>query len=127
MTKAEMEEAIKNHERRLVNVEQILPTLATKADLAELKQHTSVQFEALRDDIRMLAEALAVIPAKFDEVNARFDRMDQRFARMDQRFDRMDQRFDRMDARFDRLEGRADATAGGLETLTRRLTERGVI
>ena len=99
MTKAEMEEAIRNHDRRLVNVEQILPTLATRADLAELKRHTSVQFETLRDDIRMLAEALAAIPARFDAI----------------------------DARFDRLERRANATAMSLEHLTLRLTERGVI
>src|SRR5688572_29840605 len=37
MTKAEMEEAIRNLDRRVVTVEQILPTLATRADVAEAR------------------------------------------------------------------------------------------
>ena len=114
MTRAQMEDAIKNLDRRLVNVEQILPTLATKDDLrqalAESKLHTDIRFESLRDDIRMVAEAVAAIPARFDELNARFDR-----------------RFARTDARLDRLEGLTQSTAKSLETLTRQLGDKGVI
>jgi hypothetical protein len=131
MTKAEMEEAIRNLDRRLVNVEQILPTLATKGDLAELKRHGSVQFEALRDDIRMVAEAVAAIPARFDQVDARIDRLsrdtDKRFARTDARLDLMDERFDRLEALAQTTAKDLEKTAKGLETLTERLTDRGVI
>ena len=105
-----MEDAIKNLDRRLVSVEQILPTLATKDDLrqavAESKLHTDIRFESLRDDIRMVAEAVAAIPARFDEI---------------------DRRFARTDARLDRLEGLTQSTAKSLETLTRQLGEKGVI
>jgi chromosome segregation ATPase len=127
MTKAEMEEAIRNLDRRLVNVEQILPTLATRADVAEARLRADIQFESVRDDIRKVAEAVASLVVKFE-------RFDQRFDRMDERFDRMDERFDRMDERFDRLEGRVEAVECGVGTitarvddLTGRLTNKGVI
>ena len=68
MTKAEMEDAIRNLDARLVNVEQILPTLATK-------HHVDMRFEELRDDIRLLAEGIATLAVKLD-------RMDRHFAAM---------------------------------------------
>jgi archaellum component FlaC len=148
-----MEQAIRNRDRRLVNVEQILPTLATKDDLREAIQealteskcHTDVRFESLPDDIRMVAEAVAAIPARFDQVNTRIDRLahgtDVRFAGTDARLDRIDTRLDQMDARLDRMDERfdgmderheglrnlAESTAKSLEDLTRRLEARNVI
>ena len=81
----EMETLLRNVDRRTVRMEQILPTLATKEDLAaaiaplatkdelaaaiaplatkeglaEVRRHAMVLNEAVRDDIRMLAEHLA--------------------------------------------------------------------
>ena len=91
----------KNLDQRMSAVEQILPTLATRQDVrealreavAESNRHADVRFESLRDDIHMVAEAVAAIPARFDEMNARFDRLsrdaDTRFARTDARLDRI--------------------------------------
>ena len=99
MTTGEMERVLETLDRRLATVEQILPTLAAKADLdrfatkADLerfatkedlkrfptkedlerfatkqdlregiddaKRHALVLFEAVRDDIRLVAEGLA--------------------------------------------------------------------
>ena len=58
---------VKNLDLRTTNIEQILPTLATKADLASLekrledriedsRREARVLFEDVRGDIRMLAE-----------------------------------------------------------------------
>lgn len=72
MSPDEMETLLKNVDRRTTRLEQILPTLATKKDLAaaiaplatkeglaEVRRHAMVLNEAVRDDIRMLAEHVA--------------------------------------------------------------------
>jgi hypothetical protein len=72
MTTDEMERVLETLDRRLATVEQILPTLATKADLdrfatkQDLREgldgagrHAEVLSEVVRDDIRLVAEGLA--------------------------------------------------------------------
>ena len=83
MTATEMEDVLKNLDRRLTNVEQILPTLATKEDLkafatkddlkafatkddlkeafSEAKRHAVMLFERTQEQLGMLAEHLADI------------------------------------------------------------------
>jgi hypothetical protein len=74
MSAAEMEDVLKNVERRLTNVEQILPTLATKEDLkafatkddlkeafSEAKRHAVILFERTQEQLGVLAEHLADI------------------------------------------------------------------
>ena len=83
MTATEMEDVLKNLDRRLTNVEQILPTLATKADLkafatkedlnafatkddlkeafSEAKRHAVMLFERTQEQLGLLAEHLADI------------------------------------------------------------------
>ena len=74
MTVTEMEDLLNNLDRRLANVEQILPTLATKEDLkahatkeemnelfAESKRHASVLFERTQEQLEVLASHLADI------------------------------------------------------------------
>ena len=77
-----MEQLVNDLDRRVERVEQILPTLVTKADLeaaieplatrAELRAaiaeseermrtHFDVVAESLRDDIRLIAEGLAAL------------------------------------------------------------------
>ena len=73
-----MEQRIENVERRVDRIEQILPTLATREDLkraiaplatkAELREveqrlrtHFDVVTESLRDDIRLVAEAVVAL------------------------------------------------------------------
>jgi hypothetical protein len=72
---------LENFDRRLANVEQILPTLATREDLREavaplatkedvravedrLRRHLDVVGEGLRSDIQLLAEHLASVMPK---------------------------------------------------------------
>lgn len=103
LTPTDMEDALQNIDRRLSSVEQILPTLATKADLErfatkkdlerfatreELQAvsiRAQVQIESLHDDVRLLAENLT------------------------------------------RLYDRADSLTSGLASLTDRLERKGVI
>ena len=69
-----MEDVLKNLDRRLTNVEQILPTLATKEDLkafatkedlkeafSEAKRHAVMLFERTQEQLGLLAEHLADI------------------------------------------------------------------
>jgi hypothetical protein len=46
--------------------------MATRAEMAsmreELKRHTDVRFESLRDDIRIVAEGFAAMSAKIDSL-----------------------------------------------------------
>ena len=79
MAQRATEHRVENIERRLTNVEQILPTLATKTDLAaaiaplatkaevkadiqaegiQTRRHFDVVAEGLRADIRMIAEGV---------------------------------------------------------------------
>ena len=81
MTATEMEDVLKNLDRRLTNVEQILPTLATKEDLKafatkedlkslrqemkdlflEAKRHASVLFERTQEQLEIIAAHVADI------------------------------------------------------------------
>ena len=85
MTVTDMEEVLKNLDRRLLNVEQILPTLATKEDLkayatkadlrgeieilrketkelfVEAKRHASVLFEQTQEQLEIIASYVADI------------------------------------------------------------------
>jgi hypothetical protein len=59
MTAIEMEDLLKKLDLRTSRIEQILPTLATKADLDEVKRHVSVRIEAVEDKLGTIAEHLA--------------------------------------------------------------------
>lgn len=79
-----IDEHLENLDRRLTRVEQILPTLATKADLAsaiseavaplatrddihDLRRHMEVLIEDQRSDTRLLAEHLAVVMSRLPD------------------------------------------------------------
>jgi len=72
MMNVDMEQHLENLDRRLARVEQILPGLATKEDLAAfrvggredvlaLRSRTEVLIESVRDDIRLVAEGVAAL------------------------------------------------------------------
>jgi hypothetical protein len=67
-----MEALLRNLDRRMSHVEQILPTLATKAELAEegerSRRHMDVVAESLRDDIRLVAEAVVGLGERIDRL-----------------------------------------------------------
>ena len=78
MTTGNMEQRLENVEHRVDRIEQILPTLATREDLKRaiaplatkvelrefeqrLRTHFDVVAESLRDDIRLVAEAVVAL------------------------------------------------------------------
>ena len=88
----EMEQDLRNLDRRVDRIEQILPSLATKDDLQaaidkaveplatkaglqsavagaehRMRTHFDVATESLLDDIRLIAEGLAVLSQKVDQ------------------------------------------------------------
>jgi hypothetical protein len=91
MEMPEIEQVVRNIDRRLERVEQILPTLATREELQaaiaplatreevraearETRRHFDVVAESLHDDIRLAAEGLVALGAKFDRFRRRVDR-----------------------------------------------------
>jgi hypothetical protein len=71
-----MQQLLRNVDRRLARVEQILPTLATKAELRSeiaaegdrTRRHFDVVAESLRDDIRLLADGLVGVTQRLDRM-----------------------------------------------------------
>jgi hypothetical protein len=55
MTATEMEEVLKNLDRRLTNVEQILPTLATRTDLQPFATKDDLTAFATKEDLKAFA------------------------------------------------------------------------
>ena len=88
-------------------------TLATKADLAELR----ADFSELRADF---SELRADVRTDVQSMRTAFAQMDSRFAQMETHFAQMDSRFAQMDSRMAQLETRlmrwmlAGAGVGGL-------------
>ena len=78
MVQRALEHHVQDLERRVATVEQILPTLATKADIAadlqraadETRRHFDVVAEGLRADIRMIAEGVVSLHARVDAHHA---------------------------------------------------------
>ena len=120
MTPTDMEDAIRNLDSRLSRVEQILPTLATKADFADAKRHTSVLYESLRDDIRIVAEGVATIVGKVDVLTDKVEGLDRKVEGVDRKVEGLDRRIVRNDSAL-------AALAARLQDVTVRLERRGVI
>lgn len=145
MTHTEMEEALNNFDRRMLAVEQILPTLATKDDLweglADAKRHTDVKVEWLHDRIRVVAEVVAIQTTKLDSL---IDRVDSLTSRVDFLTDRvgglerqvgllndrvgaLERQVGSLNDRFDSMSERVDSIGTSISLLIRRLEQKGVI
>ena len=111
---SEMEAVLKSLEQRVGRIEQILPTLATKAELHDEIRGVKVLIEDLRDDVKLVHERIDVemgglnrqLDERFGAVDARFAAMDARFDTVDARFGQMLEQFAEVFRRFDRIEGR---------------------
>lgn len=66
MVQRALEHHVQDLERRVATVEQILPTLATKTDLADLQAATKADLA----DIRMIAEGVVSLHARVDAHHA---------------------------------------------------------
>ncbi len=60
---------------------------------SRLERHTGVMIEALRSEIRVVAEQYGSIVRKLEEHDGRFEEIDRRFDKIDLRFDRIDLEF----------------------------------
>lgn len=106
MEQLELEQVVRNIDRRLERVEQILPTLATREELQaavaplatreevraearETRRHFDIIAESLRDDIRIIAEGRVALGAKFDRFRRHVDR---ELAKVDERLTALEAR-----------------------------------
>ena len=100
MNRGTMEDLVRNLDQRVGRIEQILPTLATKDDLANFvtreefraecertRAHFDAVAERLESQIRLLAEGLLALTRRFEEfqaeTRAEFARMDRRLTRLE--------------------------------------------
>jgi uncharacterized protein YukE len=67
MTATEMEDVLKNLNHRLTNVEQILPTLATKEDLRAFATREDLKAFATKEELR---EGLADVRREMKELSS---------------------------------------------------------
>ena len=82
-----MEAVLKSLDQRVGRIEQILPTLATKADLERYATKTDLRdeirgvrvlIEDVKGDTRSLAERMVSLMNQMSEVVLRLDRMERR-------------------------------------------------
>jgi len=108
---SEMEAVLKSLDQRVGRIEQILPTLATKAELRDEIRGVKVLIEDVRDEVKLVHERIDVemaglnrqLDERFGAVGAGFAAVDTRFAAVDARFVAVDARFDAVDARFEQM------------------------
>lgn len=104
MTKSEYSELVEFLGRRFDGLE----TRLTRVE---------VGMEAMRDDIRQLAEGLVATNERIDRIEGRLERLDSRLERFEIRFIHLENRFDGFEGRFDRFD--ADFRADRLDVLRR--------
>ena len=73
MAERVLEKRVENLEHRVATVEQILPTLATKVDLVELRTGTKADLQAAIAPLATRAEIKAEIKAEGDQTRRYFD------------------------------------------------------
>ena len=66
LTPAQMEQVLERIDRRLTTIEQILPPLATKQELQAAVTRFDVLIESVRDDIRLVAEAVVSLIGRLE-------------------------------------------------------------
>ena len=82
---SEMEAVLKSLDQRVGRIEQILPTLATKAELRDEIRGVKVLIEESRGDTRLLAEHMSSLMNQLVEVHRRLDRVIDVLNRLDRR------------------------------------------
>ena len=75
---SEMEAVLKSLDQRVGRIEQILPTLATKAELRDEIRGVRVLIEDVKGDTRLLAEHMVSLMNQMAEVLLRLDRIERR-------------------------------------------------
>jgi hypothetical protein len=99
---SEMEAVLRSLDQRVGRIEQILPTLATKAELRDEIRGVRVLVEDVRGDVKVVHDRIDIEMAGLNR------RMDEKFDAMQGQFDAMQGQFDRMQAQFDVMQMRFD-------------------
>ena len=73
-----MEAVLKSLDQRVGRIEQILPTLPTKAELRDEIRGVRVLIEDVKGDTRLLAEHMVSLMNQMAEVLLRLDRIERR-------------------------------------------------
>ena len=89
----------------------------------EIRRHFDVVAEALRGDMRMLAEGIAGTHERLDRVEVRLDGVESRLDRVESRLDRIEIRLTAVETKVDRIEVRVT----GIETRLERLDPKGAL
>jgi methyl-accepting chemotaxis protein len=140
---ADMERALENLDRRLRGVEQLLPTLATKADLDRFATRADLESglaqvrafaEQVRDEVRVLAEGYVSVSDRVVSVSDRVASVSGRVVSVSDRLvsvsDRVDSVSDRVDSVSDRVDSLSTDVKGiayALDSLVARLEAKNVI
>ncbi len=120
MKLAEMEQALNNFNRRLSATEEILPTLATKADLERFATKADLERFATKADLAAVRSELLI----------RIERLDDKFDTLAEVVAAHGVKLERIDAIEERLmthDVKLDGIVVALRSLTERLERKGVI
>jgi hypothetical protein len=90
---SEMEAVLKSLDQRVGRIEQLLPTLATKAELRDEIRGVRVLIEDVRGDVKLVHERIDVEMAGLNrQMDAQFAQMLEQFAEVFRRLDRIERR-----------------------------------
>jgi len=124
---------------RLAIINAVLRDVATKADIAELREEIEKaraaekedmerlrgEFEAFRREvftqIGELRERVAKLEGAFTQLVERIGDLDRRIDALDKRIDSLDKRIDALDRRIDALDKRIDALDRRIDALDKRI------
>jgi hypothetical protein len=124
MTKTQMEDAIKNCNRQLSAIEQILPTLATKQDLERFATKQDLERYATKKDLQEgLAGLKNELLVRIEILDDKFDMLADGFASQDVKLRTLAVVADTVALHTVQL----DAIGSAVRTLTTRLERKGVI
>jgi methyl-accepting chemotaxis protein len=133
---ADMERALENLDRRLRGVEQLLPTLATKADLDRFATRADLESglaqvrafaEQVRDEVRVLAEGYVSVSDRVVSVSDRVASVSGRVVSVSDRLVSVSDRVDSVSDRVDSLSTDVKGIAYALDSLVARLEAKNVI
>ena len=121
MTENEYQELIAYIGEKFEQVDRRFDQMATKVELQETRRHMGVLVEAVRDDVRQLAEGLAGTNQRLDGMRDQLAGMDQRLGGIDQRLGGVERRLDGVDQRLVDVEGRLGNVEQGLDRLGKKV------
>jgi chromosome segregation ATPase len=124
MNQNDMEDRLENLDLRCGRIEQILPTLATKDDLAQLESRQKALTESVLDRMNVLFDGL---DTRVSTVETRLGRVETRLGRVEVRLERVGTRLGGLETRLASVETDTKGIQYTLDRLVQRLEARNVI